>query len=53
MKKKIYTANQAAKILNLNPQTLYRLAKQGKIEYFKIGGSVRFVLPDTHKEQRS
>ena len=43
---KLYTAKELAEILNLNPQTIYRLAEKGEIESYKIGKSIRFPMPE-------
>lgn len=49
---RLYKANELAEILNLNPQTIYRLAKKGEIESYKIGKSVRFVMPKNGSEDK-
>jgi excisionase family DNA binding protein len=36
------TAQEIAKELNFNIQTIYRFTKQGKIPYIKLGGAIRF-----------
>ncbi len=36
------TPNEIAKILKLHPFTVSRLAREGKIPAFKVGGSWRF-----------
>ena len=38
----IFTVEQLAKLLHLHAITIYRLAKQGKIPGFKVGGRWRF-----------
>ena len=37
-----FTPNDLAKILNLHPFTVTRLAREGKIPAFKVGGVWRF-----------
>ena len=37
-----FTPNDLAKILNLHPFTVTRLAREGKLPAFKVGGSWRF-----------
>ena len=37
-----YTVDEVAKALKLNPYTLRRLVREGKIPAFKIGGQWRF-----------
>jgi excisionase family DNA binding protein len=36
------TAAELARLLNVNPITIYRLAQQGRIPAFRIGSAVRF-----------
>lgn len=43
---KLYTAKELASILGVHPQTIYRLAKEKKIESYRIGKSVRFPMPE-------
>lgn len=43
---RLYTAKQVAEILQINQQTVYRLAKRGELECCKVGRLVRFALPD-------
>lgn len=43
---KLYTARELASILGVHPQTIYRLAKERKIESYRIGKSVRFPMPE-------
>jgi excisionase family DNA binding protein len=38
----ILTVNEVASYLKVSPTTVRKLAKAGKLPYFKIGGSVRF-----------
>lgn len=45
MDKTLYTARELADILKLHPQTIYRLANDGKIESIKVGFSRRFLMP--------
>lgn len=42
---KLYTAKQLAEILQIHPQTVYRLADKGEIESIKVGKSRRFLMP--------
>lgn len=42
---KLYTAKELAEILNCHPQTIYRLADNGAIEDFRVGGLRRFRMP--------
>lgn len=42
MADKIMTVKEVAKYLDVHPMTLYRLAREGRIPAFKIGGQWRF-----------
>lgn len=42
MAPEILTVNQVAELLHLHPMTVYRLAKEGKLPGFKVGGRWRF-----------
>lgn len=42
---KLYTAKELAEILRCSPYTIYRLADQGDIEDFRVGGLRRFLMP--------
>lgn len=56
MEKLLLTAKEAAAHLNISLSMLYKLMKQGKIEYVKIGRATRFpqsYLEDWVEEQRS
>ena len=46
MGERLYTARELAEILQVHPQTIYRLAERGEIESYKIGKSIRFVMPE-------
>lgn len=46
---KLYTAKELAAILGVHPQTIYRLAKEKKIDSYRIGKSVRFPMPERVK----
>lgn len=51
----IMTMKEVAEYLKLNEKTAYRLASEGKIPGFKIGGSWRFEKSDLDewiKEQK-
>ena len=43
---KLYKATELADILRVHPQTIYRLAERGEIESYRIGKSVRFLMPE-------
>lgn len=38
----LFTVGELAKILRVNPQTLYRGVREGKVPHIKICGSIRF-----------
>ncbi len=42
MASEILTVGQVAELLHLHPMTVYRLAKEGKLPGFKVGGRWRF-----------
>ena len=44
--KKLYKATELAQILNCNPQTIYRMADRGEIEFIKVGNLKRFLMPE-------
>lgn len=48
---KLYKATELAKILNCNPQTIYRMAGRGEIDSIKVGSLRRFRMPG--KEQKN
>ena len=43
---KLYTKNELSKNLKLSVSTIDNHMKEGKINYLKIGKSVRFAKPD-------
>ena len=46
-KEKIYVSrNEVAKMLSLNPMTIYNWDKNGKLTSYKIGGSIRYLKSD-------
>lgn len=51
MANKLYTAQELARILNVNVQTIYRAGKRGEIVSYKIGRSVRFEMPTERTKQ--
>ncbi len=46
MAKDILTIKEVAEYLKVTERTLYRLAQEGKVPAFKVGGSWRFQLAD-------
>lgn len=40
--KMILTVNELAKLLRLNPQTIYRKVESGEIPYRRVDNSIRF-----------
>lgn len=38
----LYTVQEVAKMLRINPQTLYRGIREGKVPHIKVCGSIRF-----------
>nr|MBO1963883.1 helix-turn-helix domain-containing protein [Sinorhizobium medicae] len=49
MRNDIMTIHEVAEYLKLNEKTAYRLASDGKIPGFKIGGSWRFRRQDLER----
>ena len=52
----ILTIRQVAELLKINEKTTYKLASEGKIPGFKVGGSWRFRRSDLDRwidEQRT
>jgi len=39
----LLTVNELAKMLKLDPQTIYRKVKKNEIPFIRIGGAVRFT----------
>jgi excisionase family DNA binding protein len=48
MKKEIVTIRELASYLHCHPSTIYRLAKNGQIPAFRLGGSWRFRIDDVN-----
>lgn len=38
----LFTVSEVAKMLRVNPQTLYRGVREGKVPHIKVCGSIRF-----------
>lgn len=47
----LLTAPQAAALLAVSRQTLWRMAKAGKLTVYRIGGSTRFAAADMARLQ--
>ena len=47
MGSKLYRAREVAELLNVNVQTVYRWGEEKILPTYRIGGSIRFELPDT------
>jgi excisionase family DNA binding protein len=52
MTDEILTLKDVAKYLKLAEKTAYRLAAEGKLPGFKVGGSWRFKHEDVQSKQR-
>ena len=46
MAERLYKASELAQLLNCNPQTIYRMADRGEIEFIKVGNLKRFLMPE-------
>lgn len=44
--KPLYTVYEAAKVLDINPATVWRLAKRGRVRLVKIGAHTRMRRDD-------
>jgi excisionase family DNA binding protein len=42
-REQIYTAEEVARILRINPRTVHRLIKRGELKAFTIGGEYRIT----------
>lgn len=49
----ILTAEEVAKYLRVHPYTVKRLAREGKLPGFKVGGQWRFNSKEINKLQSS
>lgn len=49
--KVLYTAKELAKILNVNPQTIYKWSYKGLIKSVKVGSLRRFEMPEQIAEK--
>lgn len=47
----LYKASELAKILNVNPQTIYKWSYKGLIKSVKIGSIRRFEMPEQIAEK--
>lgn len=48
----LLTVAQLAKYLQLHPQTVYSMARDGRLPHLRIGGSLRFKLADVEQSLR-
>lgn len=46
---KLYKASELAEILQIHPRTVYRLGREGKLKFVRVGRSVRFYEPKTER----
>lgn len=49
---RLYTAKEMAEILGLHVDTVRRLGREGKLRRVKVGGSVRFYMPEPERRKR-
>lgn len=47
---RLYTAEQAAEILQLSKQTVWRYGREGKLKTYHFGRTVRYVLEEDNEE---
>lgn len=50
---RLYTASELADLLQLHPRTVYRLGREGKLKYVKVGRSVRYFFPSAERKVRN
>lgn len=43
---RIVSVKEAASILRVSPKTIYRNVRLGTIPYKRVGGQIRFYMPD-------
>lgn len=48
---RLYKASELAEILEVHPHTIYRAKDRGEINYYQIGRSIRFEMPDERTKQ--
>lgn len=53
MAERLFKATELAKILNCNPQTIYRMADRGEIESVKVGNMRRFLMPKGEEQNNA
>ena len=44
-KMRLYTAKEAADILRVSKQTIWKYGREGKLEVIRFGRTVRYILP--------
>ena len=49
MDKKLYTAEELAKLLKVSKDTIWRLGRQKKLKTRRVGRLVRFEMPEEEK----
>lgn len=47
---RLYTAKEAAKVLRVSKQTIWKYGREGKLEVIRFGRTVRYILPKEGKE---
>lgn len=43
---KLYTAEEAAEILRVSKQTIWKYGREGKLNAVRFGRTVRYVIPE-------
>jgi excisionase family DNA binding protein len=51
MNKEFLTADELAELFDVKKQTVWRWVRQGKVPYFKVGGSLRFNTEDIRRHK--
>lgn len=47
---RLYTAGEAADILRVSKQTVWKYGREGKLKTYHFGRTVRYVLEETNEE---
>lgn len=48
---RLFTAQELATILRVHPKTIYKMAKEGQIESYRIGRAIRFEMPTSERNK--
>lgn len=51
MMDRLYTAKQLAEVLQIHPETVRKLGREGKLKRVKVGRACRYVMPKMEGRQ--